>query len=536
MCFPITPNGRKPVLPFARSTAVRCAFLAGVWLGAASLAIAADAKTSFKFFFGPGTTPAGYTQVKPDTVYNKELGYGFEPGANLQAINQGGDNPLHSGFVTTAVPATPPATPPADASAAPATPSLAPNPLFKFSTAVPEGIYKVTVTLGDLIGESTTTVKAEDRRLELERLHTDPGKFETRSFFVSVRNPVLPDGTKLKLDVQEINAAGENLKQNWDDKLTLQFSDARPALVALEIEKTDTSPKVFIMGDSTVTDQASEPFGTWGMMMGRWLRAPVVVVNYAESGETLKAFRREHRFEKLMGELKPGDYVFMQFGHNDLNKNGHNAIWPTDDHEGDWANTYAEANTDYKQLLKDYAAEIKQHGGIPVIVSPMTKVQGSTGVLNIAGMGDYPKAAMQAAQEAGVAGIDLNGMSIAIDTALGPDLARRAYTAEGLHQTTYGGYLFSRAIVEGIKQNKLDLAKYIVDDAGTFDPTHPTPLPDDFKIPLESRGGGARGGRGGFPGRGGAGRGGPPAGAPATPAAPAPAVAPAAPAPAATTH
>ncbi len=529
MRFPISPDGRELVSVYSRAITVRCALLAGAWLGCTAPADAAEAQTSFKFFFGSGAVPAGYTQVKPDTLYTKERGYGFEPGANLQAVNQGGENQLHGGFVTTLAPATPPTTPAADAPATTTTPppAAAPaNPLFKFSTAVPEGIYKVTVTLGDLKGETTTTVKAEDRRLELERLHTDAGKFETRTFFVSVRNPVLPDGTKLKLDVQEVNAAGENLKQNWDDKLTLQFSDARPALAALEIEKTDTSPKVFIMGDSTVTDQAGEPYGTWGMMLGRWLKAPVVVVNYAESGETLKAFRREHRFEKLLGELKPGDYVFMQFGHNDLNKTGHNAIWPADDHEGDWPNTYAEANTDYKQLLKDYAAEVKQHGGIPVIVSPMTKVQGSTGVLNVAGLGDYPKAAMAAAHEAGVAGIDLNAMTIAIDTALGPDLARRAYTPEGLHQTTYGGYLFSRAIVEGIKQNKLALAQYIVDDAGTFDPTHPAPLPDDFKLPLEARAGGGRGGRGGFPGRGGAGRGGPPAGVPGAPTSPSPVVAP----------
>jgi len=511
----------------------RCARLAAAaWLLGASLALAADAPPHFKFFFGAGAVPPGYTQVKPDMVYNKDIGYGFEPGVTLQAMDQGGADPLHGGFVTTTVPATPPAAnTPAPGTPPPATPP--PANVFKFSAAVPEGIYKVTVTLGDLKGESTTTVKAEDRRLELERLHTDPGKFETRTFFVSVRRPMLPDGTKIKLDVQEINAAGENLKINWDDKLTLQFSDARPALAAIEIEKADTSPKVFIMGDSTVTDQATEPYGTWGQMLGRWLKAPVVVVNYAESGETTKAFRAEHRFDKILGELKPGDYVFMQFGHNDLNKNGHNGIWPTDDHEGDWANTFVDPNTDYKQLLKAYAAEVKQRGGIPVIVSPMTKIQINTGALNVGALDEYAKAALEAAQEAGIASIDLHGMSVAIVNGLGPELARRAYV-EGLHSNTYGGYLFSRAIVEGIKQDKLALAQYLVDDAGPFDPAHPTPLPDDFKIPLESRGGGARGGRGAA--GAGRGRGGPPAGAPGVPTAVPATPAPASAAPAATTN
>jgi hypothetical protein len=77
-------------------------------------------------------------------------------------------------------------------------------------------------------------------------------------------------------------------------------------------------------------------------------------------------------------------------------------------------------------------------------------------------------------------------MSARINEALGDPLDRRAYTG-GQHTNTYGGYLLSRCIVEGIRQNKLGLAKYIVDDAGKFDPTHPAPLPDDFKIPLEPR-------------------------------------------------
>jgi lysophospholipase L1-like esterase len=467
------------------------------FLLAASAAWAADAQTSFKFQFGSSPAAPGYTLVSPTSVYSKDTGYGFEPGANITAVNRGGGDPLRAGFVTS-------------------------GNLFKFSVAVPEGNYQVTVTLGDAQAESTTTVKAESRRLMLERIHTTPGQFETRTFYVSVRNPVLPDGTKIKLDVQEIDANGQLLTPTWDDKLTLQFSDTQPALCAVEIQPAAKPITVFLASDSTVTDQRAEPYGTWGQMLPRWFKPPVVIANFAESGETLKAFRAEHRWDKIMGELQPGDYVFMQFGTNDLNKTGHNAIWPADDHAGDWANTYVEGE-DYKNLLKQYAAEVKAKGGIPVIVSPMTKIDSRTGAINPTGLRNYPKDAMDAAKEAGIASIDLNAMSIEVDQALnlGPAMAQRVYTAEGLHQRTYGGYLFSRCIVEGIKQDKLDLAKYLVDDAGTFDPNHPLPLPDDFKVPLEPSPAGGR--RGGF-GRGPAG---PAASAPTPPAA-APAAAPAA--------
>ena len=182
--------------------------------------------------------------------------------------------------------------------------------------------------------------------------------------------------------------------------------------------------------------------------------------------------------------MRPGDYVFMQFGHNDLNKTGHDGIWPRDDTMGDWAYTHSEANTDYKWLLAAYAVEVKRRGGIPVIVSPMTKIDIRSGQINLAGLGDYPKAAVEAAQMAGAACIDLNAMSVELCNALGTNLDRGAYV-DGLHTNTYGAYLLSRCIVEGIKQAKLDLTKYLADDAGTFDIKNPQPLPDDFKLPLE---------------------------------------------------
>lgn len=476
------------------------------FLLSASVSLAADAPKSFKFQFAPGSAAPGYTLVKPDAVFNKDIGYGFDFPLNTPAntpltvavvdraaagttsapVPDG--NPLHKGFITSG------------------------NNIY-FSVAVPEGNYKVTLTLGDAKDDSTTTVKAESRRLMLEGVHTDAGKFTTRTIYVSTRRPVLPDGTKLKLDVQEVNpATGLLTSMTWDDKLTLEFCDVKPAVCAVEIEPVVDPVTVFIIGDSTVTDQRFEPYGTWGQMMARWFKTPVVVANFAESGETLKAFRSEHRWEKIMGQIKPGDYVFMQFGTNDLNKNGHNGIWPNDDHEGDWPNTYVEGE-DYKNLLKQYAAEVKAKGATPIIVSPMTKIDARSGVINTTGLRNYPKDAMDAAKEAGVAGIDLNALSIQVDEALnlGPQMAQVVYTTEGLHQRTYGGYLFSRCIVEGIKQNKLALAKYLVDDAGSFDPQHPQPLPADFKIPLEplppsTRGG--RGGRGGFAPGAGTGRGG----------------------------
>ena len=426
-------------------------------------AFAAEAEPFVRRFdFGPGAAAPGFIAVPADTTYNAERGYGFEPGTTVQGVDRGGTDALRGDFVTSDTP-------------------------FKFSVAVSEGNYRVTVTLGDAQGESTTTVKAETRRLMLERVHTDAGQFATRTFTVNVRTPALSPGNTLKLDTRETTPGlSTSVATTWDDKLTLQFSDTHPCVCAVELAKVDDAVTVFLLGDSTVTDQPTEPYGSWGQMLPRWFKPGVAIADHAESGQTLKAFRAQSRWFKVMSALKPGDYVFLQFGHNDVNQRGHDGIWPREDTMGDWVNTYAEANTDYKWLLAAYAAEVKHRGGIPVIVSPMTKIDIRTGALNLADLGDYPKAAVEAAHLAGCACIDLNAMSIELVKALGPQLAPKAYV-DGLHSNSYGAYLFSRCIVEGIKRAKLDLASQLADDAGEFDPQHPQPLPDDFKLPLEPR-------------------------------------------------
>ena len=414
-----------------------------------------------RFDFGPGDAAPGYSPVRVGTIYSRERGFGFEPGTDMQEFDRGGDG-LTGDFVTG-------------------------SPLFQFSVAVPEGNYKVTVTLGDPKGTSRTTVKSETGRLVLEGVTTARGEIQTHTFLVNTRTRTLSPGNTIKLDVREWDPATDlPVTFTWDDKLTLQFSDEQPAVCAVEIETADEAITVFLTGDSTVTDQATEPYGTWGQQLGRWFDAPVVIANHAESGQTVKAFRFQRRWDKVMEQMQPGDYVFLQFGHNDLNKNGHDAMWAMDDRAGDWINTHADALTDYKWLLAAYAVEVIRRGGIPVIVSPMTKMDRRTGLVNIAGMGDYPQGAREAAELAGCAFIDLNAMSIEVVEALGTEHSPAAYV-DGLHTNTYGGYLLSRCMVEGIRKAGLGLAQYIRPDAGTFDPKHPKPLPGDFTIPLDPR-------------------------------------------------
>lgn len=433
-------------------------WLLGLSIGVGSCGTT-TAQDRFRFDFGTENAAAGFTAVTPDLIYSAQKGYGFEPGAQLQVLSHTGSDLTRNDGVTA-------------------------EGLFKFSVAVPEGNYRVTVTLGDAEVPTVTTVKAEARRLMLESVRTAAGQFETKSFIVSIRSTKISTGGEVLLNTFFENTAN-GLIAHWDDKLTLQFSDSKPVVCAVEIERVTTPiTTVFLMGDSTVTDQAREPNGTWGMYLSRWFGPDVVIANYAESGETLKAFRRQHRWEKILSQLRPGDYVFMQFGHNDLNKTGHDAVWPGP--EGEWSTTHSPAETDYKQHLKEYAAEAKAKGAIPVIVSPMTKLNIGTGELNIAGMQQYPRCAVEAAQEAGIACIDLNAMSVELWTVLGPDKAKLAYV-DGLHTNSYGGYILSRSVVSAIEKSGLELAKHLLPEARGFEIKNPHPTPEEFTLPLEPR-------------------------------------------------
>jgi len=422
---------------------------------------ASEPSKDFKFQFGAEKAAAVYTLVPTTLQYSKEAGYGFEPGANVTNVTQKAFAALHRGAVASSQP-------------------------FFFSVAVPEGNYRVIVTLGDPKADAVTTVKAETRRLMLERIRTAAGKFETRTFMVNVRSPEISSGGEVNLDSREMNlTTHEAISRDWDDKLTLEFSDSHPALAALKIERVDDNITFFVCGDSTVTDQPGWPASSWGQMVTRWFKPKVVVANHAESGETLKGFLKERRWDKVLDSVRPGDYVIIEFGCNDSKKSGPQIIYPGQD----FSETYVDADTTYKELLKRFAADVQKKGAFPVIVSPSARRQD---VAKPTTLGDYAVAAIAAAKEIGVPSIDLNSMGVEINAALGADGPKQFN--DQTHHVEYGSYLQSKCIVLGIQQAKLPLAKFIVNDFGNFDPKHPEPLPANFDLPPDPSSG--RGGRG----------------------------------------
>lgn len=405
-------------------------------------------QTSFKFDFGTSMAAKGFIAVTPETVYSNQTGYGFDLGSDVVAVNRGGDL-LSGDFITS-------------------------TKSFFFSVKLPEGNYDIKIWLGDSKGISATTVRAECRRLMLENIRTTNGKVTTKKITVHIKDSLIRDKqgivvSKVKLKEREL------LYLHWDNRLTLEFNDSMPKVCGLEITPNKKATTIFLAGNSTVVDQDREPWAAWGQIFPRFIiPEKAVVANYAESGETLKAFKREERLNKIWSMAKPGDYLFIEFTHNDQ-KPGGNHLDPF---------------TTYKQTVKEWIVEARLRKMIPVLVTSMHRRNfDSTGhIVNT--LAEFPEALRQTANEDNVALIDLNAMSKVLYEAWGVQGSLKAFVhypansfpgqkealMDNTHFSPYGAYELASCIVSSIKMQKLPLSKLIIPDIIEYDPVQPRPF------------------------------------------------------------
>ena len=446
----VLEKSQRPRLRFASDGAQRKGRLVLV-IALYFLPVCLSAQTSLKFDFGSGKVAKGYIQVLPTSKYSADTGYGFEFSSNLTSFTANSGDAVKSDYITADRP-------------------------FYFSVKLPEGNYHVKVLLGDPIAASVTTIKAECRRLMVEKIETAAGKFKQVEFTVHIRDSIIrPAGRPVKLKSREFDYL------HWDDKLTIEFNNDMPKVCAVEISPVKNIPTIFLAGNSTVVDQSSEPWAAWGQMIPAFFQPRKIAVgNYAESGETLKAFKNERRLEKIWSMAKPGDYLFIEFAHNDQ-KPGSSHLDPF---------------TTYKQTLKEWIAEARKRGVTPVLVTSMHRRSfDSTGRIQNT-LGDYPEAVRQTATEEKIAFIDLNAMSKTLYEALGPEKSIKAFVyfaantypnhpndvKDNTHFSTYGAYQLARCVVKGIQENVPALAKLLKKDIPSFDPATPGQF-EDWVLP-----------------------------------------------------
>lgn len=198
--------------------------------------------------------------------------------------------------------------------------------------------------------------------------------------------------------------------------------------------------QILLAGDSTVTEQPrSTPYAPgcsycgWGQMLHLFCVEGTAIHNYAISGLTVETFRDEGQYDKLRATLRPGDFALFQFGHNDQKR------------------AHLQAEGGYREGLTAYVSEIREAGGIPVLVTPVARNSWKgNGAYNDL-LAEYAAAVLRLGSALDVPVLDLHARSMDWIRALGLQGAKAYfYPGDFTHANVYGGFVWARMLMREI--------------------------------------------------------------------------------------
>ncbi len=213
---------------------------------------------------------------------------------------------------------------------------------------------------------------------------------------------------------------------------------------------------IHLMGDSTMAEKdltGGNPERGWGMMLPNFVDDSFRVVNYAQNGRSTKSFIDRGLWDKVYDALQPGDYVFIQFGHNDAK---------ADDPE-----RYAPAFGAYQDNLRRFIRGAREKGATPVLLTPVARRWFKDGKLDRNCHTDYPAAMKQVADEMGVTLLDITTVSLDWLESLG-DEASKAYFMistgkdDNTHTVARGARKVTELVCEAVKAQIPAIGEHLV--------------------------------------------------------------------------
>lgn len=214
--------------------------------------------------------------------------------------------------------------------------------------------------------------------------------------------------------------------------------------------------RIFMAGDSTMKPYNihNTPQRGWGQVLYRFFNNNVEIINKARGGRSTKSFIKQGLWQSIVDSLQPGDWVFIEFGHND--------------HDHSKAERYTPPK-EYKKNLKKMAGDVRAKGAFPVLFTPIAmRTFDSSGHYHD-GHGIYPEKVRDAAKELKVPLIDLDAAFGKVISRMGSEESKslfmnfgaglyKAYP-EGRHDNTHlrekGALIVAKLAVQGIKKEKL---------------------------------------------------------------------------------
>ncbi|KEO71789.1 rhamnogalacturonan acetylesterase [Anditalea andensis] len=224
-------------------------------------------------------------------------------------------------------------------------------------------------------------------------------------------------------------------------------------------------PQIFLIGDSTVRNSSGSggpgQWG-WGTFLGDFFDSTKINLNnQAMAGRSTRTFLKEGRWEKVLSELKPGDFVIMQFGHNegntpDTTPSGYRGVLRGTGEKTKeliWPDGIIETVHTYGWYLDKFISETKAKGAHPIVASMIPRNRYQNGNVERADQ-DFGKWAQQVARSAGVDFIDLNAIVADQYDRWGPEVVKGLFEKDHTHTNEAGARINAWSLVQGIKSLK----------------------------------------------------------------------------------
>lgn len=228
-------------------------------------------------------------------------------------------------------------------------------------------------------------------------------------------------------------------------------------------------PVLYIIGDSTVRN-TNRPQCGWGEMISEFLDTTAIgISNQAMAGRSTRTFIKEKRWERVISAIQPGDFLIMQFGHNegskpDTSRAGYRGVLRGIGEDSvilNWVDTLTEVVHSYGWYLRKFVREAKAKSAVIVICSMIPRNQWVDGKVKRAG-NDFGKWAKEIAEQEAAYFVDLNSITADKYDSMGPDAVKALFPGDHTHTNEAGARINAASVAEGIRDAKgLTLQYYL---------------------------------------------------------------------------
>lgn len=278
----------------------------------------------------------------------------------------------------------------------------------------------------------------------------------------------------------ELNArsAAEGIYYSHDPKLKglqeLMINVPRPTV---DVTREEGKPVVFITGDSTVKNTDKDEDGMWGWASQAGLifdPAKITWTNQAIAGRSTRTFLREGRWDKIYNSLQPGDFVLIQFGHNDISpitdQKARGVIANTEDtcHVYQLENGSYEVVYSFGWYLRKFIDDVREKGATPILLSLTPRNEWLGGRIERRN-DSYGKWYREVIEATGVAFVDVHNISADFldkkfaskDEAKSKEKASQYFKRDHTHTSKMGAQMNARSVAKGLRDIHSPLADYL---------------------------------------------------------------------------